>query len=251
MRTRDEAIDDMILALMYLTRFNDGEGRPFNELAWKNYDFDAIDRLDKEDFIINPKNKYAYLTEKGRERARRMLSELDVKEPGLYERFTFCEIEPELSDEAVKIEQICFPPNEAATPERIKERIKVASDLFYVARDKENNGKIVGFINGIATNERNLRDEFFTDERLHEPDGETVMILGLDVLPEYRKMGLARELVFNYCRKEQARGRKRLVLTCHKEKIKMYRKFGFDDLGESASEWGGEKWHEMEIRLNF
>jgi len=27
MRTREEAIDDMILALMYLTRFNDGEGR--------------------------------------------------------------------------------------------------------------------------------------------------------------------------------------------------------------------------------
>ena len=251
MRTREEAIDDMILALMYLTRFNDGEGRPFNELAWKNYDFDAIERLDKEDLIINPKNKYAYLTEKGRERARRMLSDLGVKEPGLYERFTFCEIVPELSDEAVKIEQICFPPNEADTPERIKERIKVASDLFYVARDKENNGKIVGFINGIATNERNLRDEFFTDESLHDPDGETVMILGLDVLPEYRKMGLARELVFNYCRKEQARGRKRLVLTCHKEKIKMYRKFGFDDLGESASKWGGEKWHEMEIRLNF
>ena len=161
MRTRDEAIDDMILALMYLTRFNDGEGRPFNELAWKNYDFDAIDRLDKEDLIINPKNKYAYLTEKGRERARLMLSELGVKEPGLYERFTFCEIDPELSDEAVKIEQICFPPNEADTPERIKERIKVASDLFCVARDKENNGKIVGFINGIATNERSLRDEFF------------------------------------------------------------------------------------------
>jgi len=251
MRTRDEAIDDMILALMYLTRFNDGEGRPFNELAWKNYEFDAIDRLDKEDFIINPKKKYAYLTEKGRERARRMLSELGVKEPGLYERFAFCEIDPELSDEAVKIEQICFPPNEADTPERIKERIKVVSDLFYVARDKENNGKIVGFINGIATNERNLRDEFFTDESLHDPDGETVMILGLDVLPEYRKMGLARELVFNYCRKEQARGRKRLILTCHKEKIKMYRKYGFDDLGESASECGGEKWHEMEIRLNF
>ena len=252
MRTREEAIDDMILALMYLTRFNDGEGRPFNELAWKNYDFDAIERLDKEDLIINPKSiKYAYLTDKGRERARHMLSELGVKEPGLYERFTFCEIDPELSDEAVKIEQICFPPNEADTPERIKERIKVASDLFYVARDKENNGKIVGFINGIATNERSLRDEFFTDESLHDPDGETVMILGLDVLPEYRKIGLARELVFNYCRKEQARGRKRLVLTCHKEKIKMYRKFGFDDLGESASNWGGEKWHEMEIVLNW
>ncbi|MBO5597342.1 MAG: hypothetical protein J5943_01885 [Oribacterium sp.] len=53
-------------------------------------------------------------------------------------------------------------------------------------------------------------------------------------------MGLARELVFNYCRKEQARGRKRLVLTCHKEKIKMYRKFGFDDL-ESLHPIGAEK----------
>ena len=257
MRTREEAIDDMILALMYLTRFNDGEGRPFNELAWKNYDFDAIDRLDNEDFIINPKNrcgggyKYAYLTEKGRERARRMLSELEVKEPGLYERFDFCEINPELTEEVIKIEQLCFSPNEACSPEHMKERIKVASDLFLVARDKENNGKIAGFLNGIATNERKFRDEFFTDESLHDPEGSTVMILGLDVLPEYRKMGLARELVFNYCRKEEERGRKRLVLTCHKEKIKMYRKFGFDDLGESASNWGGEKWHEMEIRLNF
>ena len=31
----------------------------------------------------------------------------------------------------------------------------------------------------------------------------------------------------------------------------MYKKFGFRDLGESASEWGGEKWHDMEIILNY
>lgn len=31
----------------------------------------------------------------------------------------------------------------------------------------------------------------------------------------------------------------------------MYKKFGFRDLGESAFEWGGEKWHEMEIILNY
>ena len=41
MGTREEAIDDLILALIYLTRFNDREGIPFNEMAWKNYDFDA------------------------------------------------------------------------------------------------------------------------------------------------------------------------------------------------------------------
>jgi len=77
------------------------------------------------------------------------------------------------------------------------------------------------------------------------------MLLGLDVLPEYRKMGLAREIVYNYCRREQERGRKRLVLTCLPDKVKMYEKFVFNDMGESASEGGGEKWHEMDIRLNF
>nr|WP_026496759.1 hypothetical protein [Butyrivibrio sp. WCD3002] len=46
------------------------------------------------------------------------------------------------------------------------------------------------------------------------------------------------------------RGRKRLVLTCLEDKIEMYRKFGFTDLGESASVWGGEAWHEMDIVLN-
>nr|MCR5402213.1 GNAT family N-acetyltransferase [Butyrivibrio sp.] len=96
-----------------------------------------------------------------------------------------------------------------------------------------------------------FKDEFFTDAGTHDPDGENIMLLGLDVLPEYRKMGLGRELVYNYCRREQERGRKRLVLTCLPNKVKMYKQFGFNDMGESASEWGGEKWHEMEIRLNF
>ena len=110
---------------------------------------------------------------------------------------------------------------------------------------------MAGFLNGIATNERAFRDEFFTDAGLHDPDGRDIMILGLDVLPEYRKQGLARELVWRYCRTEEAHGRQRLVLTCHKSKVKMYTNLGFRDLGESASEWGGEKWHEMDIILNM
>jgi len=53
------------------------------------------------------------------------------------------------------------------------------------------------------------------DASLHESEGKCVMLLGLDVLPEYRKQGLGRELVFTYCRREQENGRKMLVLTCH------------------------------------
>ena len=169
---------------------------------------------------------------------------MNIADYDVLEKFEFRYIKPEEAEEAAAIEATCFPPNEACSKQHMIERINAAPDLFLVAIDHET-GKMAGFLNGIATNERAFRDEFFTDAGLHDPDGRNIMILGLDVLPEYRKQGLARELVWRYCRTEEARGRQRLVLTCHKSKVKMYTKLGFRDLGESASEWGGEKWHEM------
>ncbi|SFR89059.1 GNAT family N-acetyltransferase [[Clostridium] aminophilum] len=97
------------------------------------------------------------------------------------------------------------------------ERISVAPDLFYVAIEKES-GKMAGFLDGIATDEMVFRDEFFTDASLHNPKGRNIMLLGLDVLPEFRKIGLAREIVWNYCRREEKKERKRLVLTCNEKR---------------------------------
>ena len=166
----------------------------------------------------------------------------------LYERFEFRQIRQEEAEEAARIENVCFPPHEACSREHMLERIKATPELFLVAVDKES-GKIAGFLNGIAVCETTFRDDFFTDASLHDPDGKNVMLLGLDVLPEYRRQGLAREIVFNYCRKERENGRQRLILTCHDSKVEMYRKMGFRDLGLSQSSWGGEKWHEMDILL--
>jgi predicted N-acetyltransferase YhbS len=75
------------------------------------------------------------------------------------------------------------------------------------------------------------------------------MLLGLDVRPEYRMQGLGRELVSRYCQKEAQKGRKKLFLTCLDEKVKMYEKFGFTDLGQANSTWGGEAWHAMSIEI--
>ncbi len=77
------------------------------------------------------------------------------------------------------------------------------------------------------------------------------MLLGLDVLPKYRKQGLARELVSQYLRREQERGRKTALLTCLQEKVKMYEKMGFTDCGIAASAWGGEEWHEMRYTIGI
>lgn len=179
----------------------------------------------------------------------RLLEYRVALQAGLYERFEFRSIRPEEAEEAADIEEVCFPPNEACLREHMLARIQATGDRFLVAVDRES-GKLAGFLNGIATNEMSFRDEFFTDTSTHDPDGKNIMLLGLDVLPEYRRQGLGRELVLNYCRREEMRGIERIVLTCHEDKVEMYTKFGFRDLGESASKWGGEKWHEMEILLN-
>lgn len=166
----------------------------------------------------------------------------------LMERFEFRNIKEDEKGQAVSIEQICFPPNEACSEKSMIDRVKVVPDLFLVAVDRKT-GKIAGFLNGIATDETVFRDEFFTDIHLHVPDGKNVMLLGLDVLPEYRGQGLAREIVKQYLERERRRGRQEALLTCLDAKVSMYEKFGFVDNGMANSTWGGEAWHEMRYLL--
>ncbi|MBE5852407.1 MAG: GNAT family N-acetyltransferase [Lachnospiraceae bacterium] len=165
------------------------------------------------------------------------------------ERFEFRDIHQEEADQAVAIEQICFPPHEACSEKHMKARIAKVPELFLVAIDKET-GKIAGFLNGLATKETAFRDEFFIDENLHDVQGSHVMLLGLDVLPEYRGQGLATEIVYQYICREAQNGRKVLVLTCLESKVEMYKKMGFQDNGLANSTWGGEAWHEMSYEIS-
>ncbi len=173
----------------------------------------------------------------------------NVNENNLTERFEFRDIKECEADQAVLIEQTCFPPNEACSKKSMKERIAAAPGLFLVAVDT-NTGKIAGFLNGIATDESSFRDEFFTDAALHNPDGRNVMLLGLDVLPQYRNQGLAKGLVSQYFKREGKRGRSMLILTCLESKVMMYKKMGFKDEGIANSTWGGEEWHEMSLSID-
>jgi len=164
------------------------------------------------------------------------------------EKFEFRNIRQEEIAQAVRIEQICFPPNEACSEKSMTERIQAAPELFLVAVDKET-GKIAGFLNGLSTDETTFREEFFTDVTLYQPDGKHVMLLGLDVLPEYRGQGLATEIVRQYKERERLHHRENLILTCLDSKVEMYKKMGFQDNGIANSTWGGEEWHEMGLAI--
>lgn len=162
--------------------------------------------------------------------------------------YIFRAIRKEEAKQAAEIERICFAPEVACKEKSMIERAQNAPEFFLVAEDRET-GKIAGFLNGIATKESKFRDEFFMDISLHDPQGENVMLLGLDVLPKYRGQGLAKALVREYVRRERELGRRSLILTCENKKIGMYKRMGFVDQGISASVLGGVTWYEMTYDL--
>ena len=173
-----------------------------------------------------------------------------MKKKSIEEKFEFRNIHLEEVDQAVYIEQTCFSANEACSEDSMRDRIIKAPELFLVAIDRST-GKIAGFLNGLSTNEDSFRDEFFTNANLYDPNGRNIMLLGLDVLPEYRGLGLAKELMYKYFKRESENNRKMAILTCSKSKIEMYKKMGFHDDGIANSSWGGEEWHEMKAFIEI
>lgn len=147
-------------------------------------------------------------------------------------------------DCVANVESICFPASEAAQKEVFRERIAAFSDFFLVA---ESEGKIIGFINGCVTNSPVIYDEMFLSTSQHDPDGENLAVFGLDVLPQYRRQGMAAALMKSFIARAMQNGKKRVILTCKKRLIHYYESFGFVNEGVSLSKHGGAEWYDMTL----
>lgn len=145
-------------------------------------------------------------------------------------------------NEIIRIESICFPSEEAASEEVIKERFAAFSENFLVAVE---DNKIVGFINGCTTDKASLPDKLYHDVKLHNPNGKFQTVFGLDVLPQYRNKGTASELLKSFIDLSKKRGKSGMVLTCKDYLVHYYEKFGFKHEGVSNSSHGGAKWNDM------
>ena len=146
-------------------------------------------------------------------------------------------------DQVTEVEALCFPTAEAAVEASFRQRIETFPDSFFVAEDE--NGRIIGFINGCVTDERTIRDEMFEDSGLHRPEGLYQSVFGLDVIPEFRRQGVAADLMNRLMQEAKARGKKGMILTCKDRLIHYYEKFGYRNLGLSASVHGGAVWYDM------
>ena len=145
-----------------------------------------------------------------------------------------------------RLEAICFPEAEAATEASFARRLEVYPNHFWILTDGKT---VVSFVNGMVTDEPDLRDEMYDSADLHNENGAWQMIFGVDPHPAYRRQGCAGRLLAHVIAEAKAQCRKGLVLTCKDALVHYYAKFGFVSEGVSQSTHGDVVWYQM--RLTF
>ncbi len=149
-------------------------------------------------------------------------------------------------DALAAVERECFPPEEAATREEMEKRLIAYPDHFWLLLDRD---RLVSFVDGMVTDEADLRDEMYENAGLHREKGCWQMIFGVNTIPAYRRQGCAARLIRRVIGDAAAQGRQGLVLACKEEKIHYYARFGFVNEGVSQSIHGGAVWYQMRLRF--
>ena len=145
-----------------------------------------------------------------------------------------------------QIEHACFPPAEAATKDAFYDRLSVYPDHFWLL---ELDATVIGFIDGMVTNETAISDAMFEHAKLHNKEGAWQAIFGVTILPEYRNKGYAALIMHRVIADAKSQQRKGCILTAKSTMVGYYEKFGFKSHGISNSVHGGEIWYDM--RLEF
>ena len=146
----------------------------------------------------------------------------------------------------VDIENRCFTKDEAATKEAFEKRIQLISDSFFVA---EENGIIVGLVNGPVIETTFITDDLFSDIKENPASGGHQSILGLAVSPNYQKRGVGSALLAHLEKEARVNKRETITLTCKKNLIRFYENYGYLNYGVSGSEHGGVIWYNMSKKL--
>ena len=145
------------------------------------------------------------------------------------------------------IEAACFQASEAASLANVRNRQRRFPEGFLVA---ESNGAIVGMINSAATNEPDLADEAFKGMVGHDPRGTSIVVFSVAVAPEHQGTGVSRVLIEAFAERSKKLGMRCILLLCKRHLLDYYRKFGYRNVGISASTHGGFEWYEMRKDLD-
>ncbi|MFQ7538633.1 MAG: GNAT family N-acetyltransferase [Clostridium sp.] len=144
--------------------------------------------------------------------------------------------------ELAALEACCFPKEEAADEQALRQRACAFPDSFLVMK---RDGAVIGMINGCVSNASVIHDEMYADAALHDPYGAYQTVFGLDVHPAHQHQGYAGELMQALIETAKKERRTGMVLTCKKHLVGFYEQFGYRNMGVSASVHGGAEWYDM------
>ncbi|EFN57722.1 hypothetical protein CHLNCDRAFT_51000 [Chlorella variabilis] len=134
-----------------------------------------------------------------------------------------------------------YPPDEAASRERLLYRLENAADQFLVAVKDD---QIVGFICGTLTKADRLTEDSMGQ---HEPDGGLLAIHSVAVDAAHRRQRVATRLLQAYkayvCSSTPCLTTLRLI--CKEPLLSLYKNCGFQMVGPSAVVHGKDPWFEM------
>ncbi len=145
-----------------------------------------------------------------------------------------------------QVEIAGFPPEEAATRDTIQLRIDTFPQGFLVAEVDQH---IVGMLNSAATHKDDISDEELKQLIGHDVNGKNMVVFALAVLPEFRRRGIARQLLVHVIELARQANKENVLLMCKQYLIPYYAGLGFTHVGLSKSTHGGAEWHNMRYIL--
>mmetsp|Transcript_168136 Transcript_168136/g.322806 ORF Transcript_168136/g.322806 Transcript_168136/m.322806 type:complete len:480 (+) Transcript_168136:68-1507(+) len=167
--------------------------------------------------------------------------------PG-FESLCFQPLPAEDVAKAAEIETASYPADEAATPEKLEYRQRVAPELFYGVYE---GSTLVAFIVSTAAHGEELEEESMSN---HEPGGDSICLHSVAVEQAHRRRGIARAMVRAYvdavAADERCGSARRILLLAHAHLLGLYAQCGFLFLGPSKVEHGGELWYDMRLDLD-
>ena len=150
-------------------------------------------------------------------------------------------------EEIYSVETACFQKQFQISYDYYKLALSTCPERFYLLFVDH---VLAGFINAMPTNKKDLKDSMLKGISDYDKNGSNLMVIGLMILPEYQHHGYATRLMKRFIRVSREEGKKRIVLTCRKELIDFYKKFGYIYQGISDSVLGYEVWYQLKLDLD-
>ena len=163
--------------------------------------------------------------------------------------YTALQIKVDQLREVADLEARSYPQDEAASPETLNFRARVAPELFQVLVESGKTDLCVGFVVGTAApkHTKHLHESSMSS---HDDHGDVLCIHSVVVRHELRRRGIASFMLQLYIQHVKRLNRfTRVLLLAKRYLIPLYEKSGFVLVGPSAVSHGTETWFELAMDL--